>query len=232
MSNDAAPTTRTRTTSWGFVVFAALALVHVGAITLGAEPLVYPTKLLLMPALAGAVLLAHGGRPWRAVDTWLIAAIALSWLGDGAALFFPFVSLPVSPPELPLMLLCFGLAHLAYILLFARLPGARRVPAWAVVYGAWWVAMLLVLHVLHVHLGALLIPVAVYGLVLAGTAAMSTRGGTVTAIGGALFLASDTLLALRLFLPGVSETMAGPWIMATYAAGQGLLAWGVVRRAR
>ena len=128
-----------------------------------------------------------------------------------------------------MMLLCFGLAHLAYIALFARLPGARRVPLWTTVYAAWWIGMLILLWP---HLGALQGAVAVYGLVLGGTAAMSARAGVLTAVGGAFFLASDTLLALRLFLPGVSESLAGPWIMATYTIGQGLLAWGILRRTR
>lgn len=225
MSSDAAPVIRTRRTPrlWGFAAFAAVSVVHVAAIALGAEAVVYPTKLLLMPALAVAVLVARGRGPWRATESWLLAAIALSWLGDGAAFFFPGL------PELPLMLLCFGLAHLAYIVLFARLPDARRVSPWAAAYALWWIAML---AVLWPHLGSLQIAVAVYGLVLGGTAAMATRGGAVTALGGVFFLASDTILAFRLFLPGVSEALVGPWVMATYTIGQGLLAWGIVRRTR
>lgn len=206
---------------WGFWLFAAVAAVHVAAIVLRAETLTYPTKLMLIPTLALACVWALRGSPATPTATLLYAALAFSWLGDGAAFFFPYLT-----DELPAMLLCFGLAHLLYIALFAGRVRERPVPPWALVYAVWWGVMI---AVLWPHLGGLLVPVIVYGAVLAGTAVFATRGGTLTTAGGALFLVSDTLLALRLFLPGVSEAAAGPWIMAAYCAGQGLLVLGVAR---
>lgn len=38
-------------------------------------------------------------------------------------------------------------------------------------------------------------------------------------IGGAFFLASDTLLGLRLFLPGSLPDRSSPVVMATYTGG-------------
>ncbi len=222
-----------RTRWWGFWLYAAVSIVHVGAIALDLEPIVYPTKLALMPVLILAVLWALAamrgeapdGSRWPAATALLLAALAFSWLGDGAGFFFPFFD-----DSLPMMLLCFGIAHLLYMWLFLRHIRLRRVPLWALVYAAWWIAML---AILWPHLGWLQIPVAVYGLVLGGTAALSTRGGTITAIGGAFFLASDTILALRLFLPGgLHEVLAGPWVMVTYTIGQGILAYGIVRHLR
>ena len=163
-------------------------------------------------------------RTRRTAVALLLAAILFSWLGDGASFFFPMLD-----DELPAMLLCFGIAHLLYIWLFVRPLARRRIPAWTLIYAVWWGVMI---AVLWLHLGALLIPVMVYGLVLGGTALLSTRGGAITAVGGAFFLASDTILALRLFLPGSSESLAGPWIMLTYTIGQGLLAYGIVRLLR
>ena len=209
---------------WGFWLFGAVSAVHVAAIVLGVETLAYPTKLMLMPALAIASMWALRGSPATPTATLLYAALAFSWLGDGAAFFFPYLS-----DELPAMLACFGAAHLLYIALFARQIRERPIPVWALVYAAWWGVMI---AVLWPHLGALLVPVIIYGAVLAGTAVFATRGGPVTAAGGALFLVSDTLLALRLFLPGISETSTGPWIMATYCAGQGLLVLGIARIVR
>lgn len=204
---------------WGFWLFAVVSVVHVGAITFSLDAAIYPTKLALMPVLAIAAVWALRGASLDRSAMLLFVALAFSWLGDGAAWFFPFLG-----DELPAMLLCFGLAHLAYMALFAFRIRERRVPPWSLVYAVWYGIMI---AVLWPHLGPLLIPVIIYGTVLAGTAVLATRGGPITASGGALFLASDTLLALRLFLPGVSEAATGPWIMLTYCAGQALLVLGV-----
>lgn len=209
---------------WGFWTYAAVALIHVAAIVFGLDDIVYPTKLALMPLLALAALWYFGGTgPIRhpAATRLLFLALAFSWLGDGASFFFPMFD-----DELPAMLLCFGIAHLLYIWLFARHMRTRPIPAWTLVYGLWWGVMI---AVLWPHLGALLVPVILYGLILGGTAVASTRGGVLTTIGGAFFLASDTILALRLFLPDVPGDLTSPWIMLTYTLGQGLLALGITR---
>jgi len=203
----------------GFAPFALVSVVHVIALAVDAEAVAGPTKLFLMPLLAVAVLWggrgSRGGLPY----TLLFAAIALSWLGDGAGTFFP------AAPTVPMMLLFFGLAHVCYIWLFWRLIPARRVPAWAAVYGLWWIALL---AVLWPHLGGLLIAVALYGLILGGTAVAASRCHPLVAWGGALFLASDTILAFRLFLPDATPEWTSPLVMLTYCLGQGLIAAGVV----
>jgi len=206
-----------------WVPYVALAAIHVVTLAVS-SPIAAPTKLTLMPLLALPVIAALPRLRPRAASVLLLAALLFSWLGDGAAFFFPMLD-----DELPAMLLCFGIAHLLYIWLFARRIGAHRIPAWTLVYAAWWGIMI---AVLWPHLGGLLIPVMIYGLVLGGTAVASTRGGTLTAIGGAFFLASDTILALRLFLPGISGELTSPWVMLTYTLGQGLLVAGVVRHLR
>nr|WP_241739971.1 MULTISPECIES: lysoplasmalogenase [Microbacterium] len=192
---------------------------HVAALTFGWSPVEYPSKLVLMPALAFAVLWALRGTRWSLDAALLLLAIGFSWLGDGAATFFPFVDETLIP-----MLACFGIAHLLYIALFVR-PAARRpVARWSLVYIAWWIGMLILLWP---HLGGLAVAVAVYGLVLGGTAAASTRGNLLTTVGGAFFLASDTILSIRLFWPDPT-LFAGGWVMLTYTLGQGLLAVGLV----
>ena len=178
------------------------------------------TKLLLMPALALAVLLT--ARPLRgAVPVLLLVAIGFSWGGD-ALLTFPgdwwFV----------VGLASFLLAHVAYIVLFLRLPArGRRLPAWTIAYAAWYVAFL---ALLAPHLGGLLAPVALYGLVLGVMAAIAGGLGGVIAVGGALFVVSDSVLALGRFLPGYEFAAHDLVVMSTYLAAQGLIALG--RRAR
>ncbi len=203
----------------GFVPYAAVSLIHVVALAVGAEALAGPTKLMLMPLLAVAVLWGGRGSRWGGTYTLLLLAIALSWLGDGAGVFFP------AAPTVPMMLLFFGLAHLCYIWLFWRVISVRRVPAWALVYAVWWGVLL---AVLWPSLGSLLVAVAIYGLVLGGTAVAASRCHPLVAVGGAFFLASDTILAFRLFTPDAMPDWTSPLVMLTYGLGQGLIAAGVI----
>ncbi|WP_241156356.1 lysoplasmalogenase [Leucobacter chromiireducens] len=210
-----------------FVPYAVVSLVHVTARFLE-HPIDAPTKLLLMPALALGVLWAAAGiRPWpRGVITLLVASIFCSWLGDGAATFFPMFE-----DELPMMLACFGLAHVGYVLLMWRAPGVavRRVPAWALVYALAYAVMI---ALLVPHTGALTVPVVVYGLLLAGTAAMASRCGPVIAWGGAWFLVSDAILSFRIFLPEIMPDWTSGMVMLTYTLGQGLIAAGIATALR
>ncbi|WP_341954395.1 lysoplasmalogenase [Microbacterium sp. LWH13-1.2] len=203
---------------WSFIPYITVSAIHVALLALE-SPAAGPSKFLLMPLLAIPVLVSVRMIRSPAALALLLAAVAFSWLGDSAGALFP------DAPEVPLMLLFFGIAHLAYIALFVRYLGRGRMPWWALVYAAWWVAML---ALLGPHAGALLIAVAVYGLVLGATAAFSTRCRPLVAVGGALFLASDTLLALRLFLPDSLPAWSNPAIMATYTIGQGLIIAGAL----
>jgi hypothetical protein len=204
--------------AWWFVPFIVVSAAHVILLGVDSE-LAGPTKIALMPLLALPVAaFARRLRP-RAAVILLFAALLFSWLGDSAGAFVP------TAPELPLMLGFFGLAHIAYIVLFARHVARRRMPWWALLYAAWWGAMLITLGP---HTGGLLIAVAVYGLILAGTAAFAARCHPAIAVGGAFFLASDTILALRLFLPGGLPAWSDPAIMFTYTLGQGLIVAGAM----
>lgn len=203
---------------WAFVPFIATSAAHVALLTVG-SPIADTTKLLLMPLLALPVVLSIRRLAPTTVLITLLTALTFSWLGDGAGVFFPMA------PELPLMLLFFGIAHVAYIALFARRLTRRRMPWWALLYALWWVAMLVFLGP---HTGGLLPAVAAYGLVLAGTAAFASRYHPIIAAGGAFFLASDTVLAFRLFLPNGLPAWSNPVIMLTYTLGQGLIVAGAL----
>ncbi|NLG48072.1 lysoplasmalogenase [Gordonia sp. (in: high G+C Gram-positive bacteria)] len=202
-----------------WALYVIVAVVHVVALAVE-SPIAGPTKLLLMPFLAVPVVMTAGSTRSRATTALLLFALLFSWLGDGAGTFFP------GGPELPLMLGFFGVAHLVYIVLFVRVIPSRRQPRWTLVYVCWWIAML---AVVGPHAGGLFVALAMYGVVLAGTAATAARSNAVVAIGGALFLVSDSLLAFRIFLPDAAPGWFGPAVMATYAAGQGLIVFGVLR---
>lgn len=203
---------------WAFVPYASVSALHVVLLAMG-SPLAGPTKLLLMPLLAIPVLVSLRRIAPRAAIILTGAAIVFSWFGDSVGAIFP------AALEVPLMLLFFGIAHLAYIALFARHLARRKMPWWAAVYAAWWVAMLVVLGP---HTGGLLPAVAAYGLVLGATAALSTRCHPLVAAGGVFFLASDTVLAFRLFLPDSLPPWSSPVIMLTYTIGQGLIIAGAL----
>jgi hypothetical protein len=208
----------------GFVPYALVSVVHVIALGLDANAIAAPTKLALMPLLAIAALWAGRGSTWGTPATLLFVALAFSWLGDGAGTFFPYA------PELPVMLLCFGLAHIAYIVLFWRFIRTKPWPAWALVYAAWWLLLVVILVPIimsHIGGGGLAPAVAIYGLILGGTAATAARCAPMVAAGAAFFLASDTILAFRLFTPEAMPDWTSPLVMATYTLGQGLIVAGV-----
>lgn len=204
--------------AWAFVPYVVVSIAHVILLALD-SPLAPPTKLALMPLLALPVLVAARTLRPRITLIMLLAALVFSWLGDGAGAFFP------GGPELPLMLLFFGIAHVAYIVLFARHLTVRRFPWWALVFALWWIGMIVVLGP---HTGPLLPAVAVYGLVLGGTAALASRCHPLVAWGGVFFLISDTILAFRLFLPDALPAWSSPAVMLTYTLGQGLLIAGAL----
>ncbi len=208
--------------SAAWFLYAAAVLAHVLALALRNEAVAEPSKLVLMPLLALAAWLTlrrRLGRAGRTSLAWLLAAIALSWLGDGAATLTPFL------PTLPAMLGFFGLAHVAYIVLFWRRLTVRGLGLAVAGLPAWWLGMVLLVAP---HAGGLAPAVAVYGVVLACTCAASWRGPSPAWWGGVAFLASDSILAFRLFLPDMPY-WTSPLVMLTYGLGQGLLVWAACR---
>lgn len=207
---------------WAFAPYVLVSIIHVIALALG-SPVAPPTKLWLMPTLALPVLILAPKLAPRITIALLLAALLFSWLGDGAGDFFP------AAPTLPLMLLFFGIAHIAYIALFWRYLRRRRFPWWALVYVLWWAGML---AFLSPSLGTLFIPVALYGIVLGGTAALAARCHPIIATGAAFFLISDTVLAVRLFRPELLPDWTSPLVMITYTLGQGLIIAGALMQLR
>lgn len=216
----------------GFIPYVMASIIHVGARFANDEALAEPTKLLLMPLLIVAVLASlrslDGGvaQRWLAAKgAWLLLLFGLffSWLGDGAGTFFPFA------PTVPLMLLFFGLAHFCYIRLFWKHLAIRALSWWVLLFAGWWVVLLVTMWP---RAEGLAVAVAVYGLVLGGTAVLSTRCNALVLFGGIFFLASDTILAFRLFAIELVPDWTSGMVMLTYTIGQGLITAGALMTLR
>ncbi|GAA1413420.1 hypothetical protein AUR04nite_31370 [Glutamicibacter uratoxydans] len=69
------------------------------------------------------------------------------------------------------------------------------------------------------------------GVALVTMAILSTGLGVAGTVGGAIFLASDPLMALRSFAPAQMPA-DGFWIMLACLAGQTILAVAVIRRVK
>ncbi|WP_436232720.1 lysoplasmalogenase [Actinacidiphila alni] len=194
--------------------FCALAVLHLAAIALDQHLVQLATKPLLMPALAAWA--AARGAPRT-----LLAALMCGCAGD--------VLLEIGG-TVPFLLGMAGFAagHICYLRLFAALRGGGR-PAFGPQHAVYAVVWAVMVALLWPGLDAgLRVPVAAYSLLLTAMAAAAYGLGPVTALGGAFFLLSDTLIATGLAdwpeLPG-----HGFWIMATYLAAQSLLAAGAPR---
>lgn len=178
------------------------------------------TKPLLMPALAAFVVVAS--RPARPA-VLPIAGLLFGAAGDAALLgdgLWFLVGMGA-----------FALGHVCYLTAFLRSgvgAGLRRrwwIPAgylavWAVLMAVIWPGLD----------NGLRVPVLGYSLLLTAMAASAAgTGRLVAAVGGALFLVSDGLLAL-----GLSDVDFGgrsAAVMPTYLAAQLLIALALLRKA-
>ncbi|GIG66168.1 lysoplasmalogenase [Phytomonospora endophytica] len=188
--------------------------VHLAALALDWNLVATVTKPLLMPLLAVYAWLA--ARPAR--PGLLLAAVLCGWAGD------VFLQFDAEAAFLAGMG-AFAAGHVCYQVLFARGWRTRRVAIAAVPYALVWAG---VLAALWPGIGELRIPVAFYSLLLAATAVVAVGINRRAAIGGALFLISDTLIAT-----GIADLPRPPgvdvWIMATYVAAQYLLVTGALQ---
>lgn len=193
-----------------------------GAVLFAAKPLT--TVLLIVHA-------ARRGADEPVARRWILAGLALSLVGDIALLWPKQGFLPG--------LIAFLLAHLAYIAAFHRRVrfGARWQPF--AVYALVAVAVLIVLW--PGIPAALVVPVLLYVACLGSMAAQSavvwrvargTAGEALArsgAIGGALFMLSDALLAFNKFAAPLP--MASLLVLGSYWAAQWFIA-GSLRESR
>lgn len=125
----------------------------------------------------------------------------------------------------------FLVAQLFYIVAFAldRKYQPARLPLMLGIVALSGVMTMILLP----HLGAMLIPVLVYLVVITGMglmAALNTRGGLLLIVGAVLFLVSDATIAIDAFLWSAPHPVAPYVIMLTYYAAQFCIAMAFVRR--
>lgn len=207
-------------------VYAAVSVLHVAAHVASLTAVTTATKPLLMPALA-AFLVSASPRPFTRMVRVVLGALTFSWLGD--------VLLEVSRPADSDALFMAGIggflaAQVLYVVAFTplvRSSSPPRPPFWAllyVLYGAGLVAYL------APELGEFLLPVAVYAAAICTMGIVASGVNAWTALGAALFVASDTLIAVGRFtdLLTVADSWQRVLVMSTYLLAQGLLVVGAV----
>ncbi|BCJ77690.1 hypothetical protein CS0771_72340 [Catellatospora sp. IY07-71] len=209
-------------------LFGVASALNVIAAGVASKPLDWVTKPLLLPLLALWFYLYHRSRG-LVPNAGILAALLFSWAGD-VALQFEGTTAFITGMAL------FGTAHVCYVTTFVRHGALSRMRAWPmplvpVGYAVFLVGALTWLWPALSEAG-LALPMAVYGTLLSSTAALAASFGWRTALGGALFLISDLLIAVRV---ADAFTIPGPpiWVMLTYVLAQFLLATGwVARRAQ
>ena len=177
----------------------------------------YPLSVLIKAA--GIVLLGLLALHRRA--PLLGVGLLLGALGD--------IFLALQPTQVGPGIGAFGLGHLIYVVLFLgqwRREGARGPLGWvaAAALAAFGLAMLIYLQP---HFGPLRVPASIYNgiIIIMVCLALAGRSPTFAWAGALLFVASDSLLAMRMFAGQLD--WAGPLVWLTYYLGQAGLALGL-----
>ncbi|WP_068157245.1 lysoplasmalogenase [Rhodococcus phenolicus] len=174
------------------------------------------SQWLLMPLLAAA--LAASTRPPRTrLVRLVLVALGLSWLGDTAPDLFD------GDASFLVMVGFFLCAQVVYLVAFVpyRSSSILCTRRWALAIPV--AAVVALIAVCAPGAGTLLVPVVVYGVLLATTAVSATGVSAVVATGAVLFVVSDALIALGAF---TDLAVPGFAVMSTYIAAQVLIAVG------
>jgi uncharacterized membrane protein YhhN len=215
--------------AWG--ALALLTLVHLAAQLAGASALADMSQWFLMPLLAGCLWLAtrrtDGDGPARRSRLVRLTLVALgfSWLGDTAP------DLADGDVAFLVMVGFFLCAQVTHTLAFwpYRSDSVLRRP---LALAPYLLALVALVVACAPGAGSLLVPVVVYGACLVAMAVTATGVDRLAAVGGAVFLVSDALIALDAFAPWYALPAHDFWVMFTYVVGQVLLVLGVLRRER
>ncbi len=216
----------------------AVATENVSAVTL--------TKPLLMPLLALWLIAEQRGH-WPVPQRWLLVGMAFAWIGDlllmgDGDLFFA------------LGIAAFLGTQVSYLVAFTRFRGlrfrrniaaphqpaiglVRQHPALIAPFAAY---LLLLAVAIWPTAGGLRLPVVAYGLALTAMALaalnlvgrMPPAPAWVAFGGAAVFVFSDSLIAITSLGPWPEGPWIGAAVMVTYVVGQGLIAVGLVTGSR
>ncbi|HEY5788112.1 MAG TPA: lysoplasmalogenase family protein [Microlunatus sp.] len=194
--------------------FGLVAAIDLVAEFTGWQPVALVCRILLMPLLAWSCW-SSAVRRTRLVIL-VVIALGCSWLGD------------LSAPVL-IKIAFFLVAQIVYVVAFR--PYWRRSliarPPLLIAYG---IALAGLVGVVAAAAGPLAGPVAVYGASLAVMAVLATGVSRLTGIGGALFLVSDIVLAVELFVAPGLIPYALFVNMALYLPAQLMITLGVLQQ--
>ncbi len=229
--------------TWLFALLALWAILLFGGFVIGPPDAAQSQRIpTWMRMTSSAVLVIAAWSWWLAAaehkDIALLIAVGMTFgfLGD----LFMAKLLPASPHVLWGMG-AFGLGHVAYIAAFWKLGQALGLtasgPRWAALLvwlliglAGWYFVVFRGQQASTLHFAAL-----PYALLLASTAGMATglalqaRSFIPLALGGALFLTSDLILAAQLF-NGLSFFLVGSVVWLTYGPAQALIVYGAQNR--
>ncbi|GIX23964.1 MAG: membrane protein [Caldimonas sp.] len=208
------------TLPWVLVASALLAIFS-GPHALDAEVLRFVFKPLTTVLIIAYAWSRAGDGPRR--RTWVLVGLVFSLAGDIALMW---------PGGFVAGLAAFLLAHLAYLVAFTSTTRLAAVWQPWVFYGVASVALLAQLW--PGVPAALQLPVVAYVICLAAMAAQAatwwlhaagapaSREAGCAALGGLLFVCSDALLAINMFLDPLPQ--ASLWVLSTYWAAQWCIA--------
>jgi len=209
----------------GFWIAGALLAVNLAAATLlalglGDAGLLEQLRLVLMWAMLPPIWLAliAVGALRHAVGRWHVAAAVLCGLGDGLG----------ATTDLTIVLLgMFLLGHVAYLV--ALWPTRRRSLAWGPAGIAYAIVGLIAGAIIAIGAGPLALPVVLYALVIAAVAAFAAID-VPGLFGGLLFMVSDLVLGLGLFVLEIPDPLRSIVVLSTYVGAQALLAVSLQQR--
>lgn len=212
-----------------FVIYAVVALLELLFIYTNQSTLRWFTKPMLMPLLMLGFYVAAANRTGY-LSRLILAALFLSWCGD--------VLLQLKGFFIP-GLVAFLLAHVCYVVYFLQTEKNKK--GWIqlnpLIVLPVFLYILLFLYLLFPYLGALKIPVIVYGITI-GTMllmAMNTKDkleastSSLFITGALLFVISDSVLAVNLF--AYQHLLLSLLVMATYAGAQYLIVKAAIKQA-
>lgn len=206
-------------------LFVLVSAVHLAVQAVGAEAWSRPTQALLMPLLAAFAWTA-APRPRGRLVRLVAVALFFSWLGDTAP------ALASEDTAFLVMVGFFAVAQTVYITAFAPWWGRSPLRSNRTLLVPYAVVVAGLVALCAPAAGPLLVPVLVYGLLLGAMAVLAVGVHRWAAVGGALFLLSDGLIALRAFSPGFDLPLSGFWVMLAYTAAQALIVFGALARDR
>ena len=169
---------------------------------------------LAMPMLLGFLLTA---RPRDRLTTLVAIGLVFSWCGDvfGFAILIKIAFFLIAQ-------LCYAGAFWPYR---ARSVLRRRPPV-AALYG---LAVLVIIVVVAPPAGVLAPAVIIYAATIGTMAVLATGISRLTAVGAAIFIVSDTIIAVTTFVVPGRLGIDTFLIMTTYLLAQTLIVLGVVR---